>query len=99
MTREQAHNFMWIENDKSILAQLTIRWGHHKTIRDLHDKLLDKIFDEHEAELQSEYRKLEGRDFMLSEMQKELKAKNEEIARLNKVASDLFIEDLLKEQT
>ena len=48
----------------------------------IRSKLIDKIYVDHETELRSEYRRLEGRDFMLSEMQKELKTKNEEIEKL-----------------
>ena len=50
MTREEAKDFMWIENDKN---PTVIRWQHHSTIRNLVSNLIDKIFDEHEAEIKS----------------------------------------------
>lgn len=46
MTKKEAKDFMWIENNKN---PSTIKWQHHKTIRDLHEKLIDKIYDDNEV--------------------------------------------------
>lgn len=48
MTREEAKEFMWIENDKNPL----LRWGSHASIRNLVSSLIDKIYDDFENEEQ-----------------------------------------------
>lgn len=50
MTREEAKDFMWIENDKN---PTIIRWQNHSTISGLVSNLIDKIFDEHGEQLQN----------------------------------------------
>lgn len=47
MTREEAIEFMWLENHKN---PVVIKWQHHKTIRDLVEKLIDKIYNDFEEE-------------------------------------------------
>ena len=54
MTLEQAKESMWLENNKN---PSVIKWQHHKTIRDLVEKLIDQIFNDHEettSELRAE---------------------------------------------
>lgn len=70
MTREEAKEFMWLENDKN---PSVIKWQHHKTIRNLVEKLIYQLFNDHEAQL---------------------KAKDEEIRRLNNLYADT-IKDLV----
>ena len=52
LTREEAKEFMWLENHKN---PVVIKWQHHKTIRDLVEKLIDKIYDDFEEELKKAY--------------------------------------------
>lgn len=56
MTREQAIEFMWIENHKN---PVVIKWQHHKTIRDLVEKLIHKIFDDFDAQLKAKDEEIE----------------------------------------
>ena len=53
MTKEQAKEFMWVENHKN---PSVIKWQHHKTIRELVENLIDQIYNEHEAQLKAEQR-------------------------------------------
>lgn len=46
MTRKEAEEFMWKENDKSFKG---IQWEQHRTIRLSHDKLIRKIYDDFES--------------------------------------------------
>jgi len=55
MTRGEAKDFMWIENDKN---PTIIRWQHHSTISGLVSNLIDKIFDEHEAQLKAKDKRI-----------------------------------------
>ena len=52
MKREDAIEFMWLENHKN---PVVIKWQHHKTIRDLVEKLINKIYDDFEEELKKAY--------------------------------------------
>lgn len=45
MTRDEAKDFMWYENDKNP----RINWGNHETIRGLIDEMIDKIYDDFES--------------------------------------------------
>ena len=82
MTREQAKEFMWVENHKN---PSVVKWQHHKTIRELVENLIDQIFNDHEAQL-----KLASDVYSTDKMHmyQELKAKDDEIRRLKKLVND-----------
>ena len=85
---------MWIENDKN---PTVIRWQHHSTISNLVSNLIDKIFDEHEAQIKAKDEEIEvsraQRDGAIAVVQDhraytakkclEIKQRDEEIERLN----------------
>ena len=56
MTREQAKEFMWVENHKN---PSVVKWQHHKTIRELVEKLIDQLFNDHEAQLKAKDEEIE----------------------------------------
>ena len=56
MTREQAIEFMWIENHKN---PVVIKWQHHKTIRDLVEKLIHKIYNDFGAQTKAKDEEIE----------------------------------------
>ena len=70
MKLEEAKAFMWKENDKN---PSKVQWSHHKTIRDLHDNLVAKIYADFKLELETEYKR--GQDSILSRSCKSCKHK------------------------
>ena len=76
LTREEAIEFMWLENHKN---PVVIKWQHHKTIRDLVEKLIDQIYNDHEAQLKA----LKAENLAETEMfNKVVKTKDERIKEL-----------------
>lgn len=86
MTRDEAKDFMWIENDKN---PTIIRWQHHSTISGLVSNLIDKIFDEHEKEKEHWILHCDGlvsaHKHQCEAYEAQLKAKNKEIERLKEL--------------
>ena len=85
MTREQAKEFMWLENNKN---PSVIKWQHHKTIRELVENLIDQIYNEHEAQLKEAKFAITVLNKILELNSELLKAKDEEIERLEALVDE-----------